>query len=167
VKVQEWREAVKGLGDALIILLVGFAIFLLLGIPKFGNPLYQVRAMNSGSMSPLIEEGDLIVIFPWREPRPGTVVTLRVDGVEVTHRLLEIREDGSLRTKGDANQAADDWSANRVEVVGSYAFRIPRVGRITLWRRHVSSAAPTGGFFVVSVSGIEFSVSSAAEWPEQ
>ena len=59
------------------------------------------------------------------------VLVLDVDGRIVTHRVATVDPDGTFVTKGDANRAADDFSSNRVRVVGQYRATLPVVGRLT------------------------------------
>jgi hypothetical protein len=81
------------------------------------------------------------------------VLTLEVDGAVVTHRVVEVRPDGSFVTKGDANTARDDFTANTVRVVGEYRLRIPVLGSVLSVGRSIVS----GAFFVaggiVAVAG--------------
>jgi signal peptidase I len=61
------------------------------------------------------------------ELAPGDVITFRPPGMTgtVTHRVVDVR-DGVVRTRGDANSAADPWrlpAATRVQrVVGHVPF---------------------------------------------
>ncbi|HZW04547.1 MAG TPA: signal peptidase I [Anaerolineaceae bacterium] len=121
-------------GAGLVGLLVIFLLFILYG--TMPNPWYQVLVVTSGSMSPTFEAGDLIVVTrPPEQLEPGMVLTLMVDGEIVTHRLMEIRADGSLVTQGDANPIADEWGSADVSVRGHYHFRIPKVGFLLSWAR--------------------------------
>lgn len=58
------------------------------------------------------------------------MLTLQVDGQIVTHRVVEVRLDGTFVTRGDANDALDDFSANDVRVVGEYRFSLPFIGKL-------------------------------------
>ncbi len=96
------------------------------------NRWYKVVEIESGSMRPTLQPGDAVLITrPPREVEPGMVLVLDVDGRIVTHRVAAVEPDGTFVTKGDANRAADDFSSNRVRVVGQYRATLPVVGRLT------------------------------------
>lgn len=76
--------------------------------------LVQPLIVVSGSMSPKINQGDLLLATPTRagDLAHGQVVTLPSvhDGVLVTHRIVELEragDDVALRLQGDANPAPD------------------------------------------------------------
>lgn len=82
-------------------------------------------------MEPAISTGDLIVITrPPHQIEVGQVLTLEVDGQIVTHRVVEVRPDGSFVTQGDANDSRDDFSGNTVRVVGQLQFSLPLIGAL-------------------------------------
>lgn len=93
----------------------------------------------SGSMSPSIDRGDLVLVgrAQAHQARVGQVITFRSpDGRDrtVTHRVLAVRaQPGALAftTKGDANPAAERWS-------------IPHTGRIGV----VRATMPYAGYLV-------------------
>ena len=114
------------------------------GLPKFLswylNTTYPMAAITSGSMWPVLKEGDLIFIegIAKEELAVGDVVVYRNhDGGTFTiHRIVDLRED-ELVTKGDANFNKDDPIAyedvvgRTVTVRGSY-LRLPHLGAITV-----------------------------------
>jgi signal peptidase I len=111
---------------ALVAILVLF-VFVAYGLVD--NRWYHAVAVKGGSMAPTILPGDLIVITrPPDRIEPGMILTLEVDDAVVTHRVVEVRRDGTFVTKGDANDVRDDFSANSVRVVGQYQLRIPLAG---------------------------------------
>lgn len=80
---------------------------------------YRVITVLTGSMRPTAPPGSLIVVTPEAsgDLRVGDVITFEapIDGRPVvTHRVIEIVSGGTnpiIRTKGDANAAADPWVA--------------------------------------------------------
>lgn len=88
----------------------------------------------SGSMSPGIETGDMIVIIKNNSSiKPGDIITYRLAGVLVTHRVKEISRDAVKEvfvTQGDANSVSDYKTVDRSQIVGKYLFRIPFGGYI-------------------------------------
>lgn len=115
---------------------VVFAVVLVLAVlVAYGtfidNRWYKIVVIQGSSMEPTLSAGDAIVLTPPPdEIEPGMILTLEVDGKVVTHRVTEVRPDGTFVTKGDANEAADDFSGHHVRVVGEYRMRLPRLGRL-------------------------------------
>ncbi|WP_461186765.1 signal peptidase I [Arthrobacter sp. Z4-13] len=81
---------------------------------------YQTSTMLTGSMAPLINPGDVVVTkpVPVGEIAVGDIITysIRVEDHRIeTHRITELiaNPDGTtaVRTKGDANNGADPWTA--------------------------------------------------------
>jgi signal peptidase len=102
-----------------LLLVLAVAAFLLLAIgPRvFG---YQTATMLTGSMSPQINPGDVVVAVaePVEDVQVGDVISyhIPVDDHRVeTHRIIEVlhHNDGSIavRTQGDNNPAPDPWVA--------------------------------------------------------
>src|SRR3954447_195659 len=85
-----------------------------LGYLRAWPPLATVM---SGSMSPTIDTGDVVVLGHIDgAPHVGDVIAVRVPGAarsrygyppQVVHRIVRIAPDGSLRTKGDARREVD------------------------------------------------------------
>ncbi|MCR4430421.1 MAG: signal peptidase I [Tepidanaerobacteraceae bacterium] len=102
---------------------------------------YKPLTVLSGSMSPFLEPGDMIVVHRVDPAsiKVGDVITFRVDDrTLVTHRVAEvIPQDGRMafRTKGDANNTEDIDLVTQDRVVGSMAFKIPYAGYIGRFAR--------------------------------
>lgn len=100
---------------------------------------YQVRTVLTGSMRPTMPEGSVVMVVPVPPSRlrVDDVITYRIpveDRRIVTHRIVEIIEAGPepvVRTKGDANNAPDQWVAR---LRGAEAWRVqlsvPKVGHL-------------------------------------
>jgi signal peptidase len=104
----------------------------------FGHP---VMSVLSGSMSPVIRTGDLIVDDPVTAAQAehlqvGQIVSFREapgSTSVITHRIVAVQvHDGmvSYVTKGDANNAADTPARPASDVVGVFSSDIPRGGYI-------------------------------------
>ena len=74
------------------------------------------------------------------------ILTMRVDGRLVTHRLLGISSNGLLITKGDANNTLDNWNQSNLEIGGIVRGRIPYLGYLTRISQIFSPDA-SGGWF--------------------
>jgi signal peptidase len=94
----------------------------------------QAKLIMTGSMKPDLPPGTIVLVKPQHRYQANEVVSFTNPyGHTVTHRLVGFEPNGTLITKGDANDAPDGWriapSAVQGEVVGS----IPYVGRVRLW----------------------------------
>jgi signal peptidase len=95
----------------------------------------------SGSMSPKILPGDVVVSgpAPISAIHPGMVVLAHnpaQPGHLLMHRVMKFNDDGTLRTKGDANGASDSTEMPRANIVAIARLRIPWIGLPMLWMRH-------------------------------
>jgi signal peptidase len=103
---------------------------------QLGMATYVVR---SGSMEPAIHTGSIIFareVDP-RTLRVGDVVVYNLPhtGESVTHRVIEVEDDGSqprFITKGDANGAPDDWTVQYNGAAGKVVFSLQLAGYF--WR---------------------------------
>ncbi|MCK4527874.1 signal peptidase I [candidate division WOR-3 bacterium] len=102
------------------------------GSTKFLNVL-------SGSMNPIMNTGDLIVVTPVdpENIEVGDIIAHedpdRRENVIITHRVVEIIEEDDegvlrFRTKGDANEDVDPYTVDASDLVGKAAFVIPSLG---------------------------------------
>lgn len=114
-------KIVSAAGRAVLTLALVLAalVFLFLAVgPRFLN--YQTSTMLTGSMSPGINPGDVVVSVktPVSELKVGDVITysIPIDDHRIeTHRVASIIRDTSggtsVTTKGDANPGPDPWAA--------------------------------------------------------
>lgn len=76
-----------------------------MSIKPFG---IEVLIVKSNSMSPKFNKNDIIIIQEQKEYKVGDIVTYKADdGNIVTHRIIEIDENGFI-TKGDNNNTKDE-----------------------------------------------------------
>lgn len=115
------------------------AVFLLLAVGPHVLG-YRTMTMLTGSMAPMIEPGDVTVVTPLavQDVTEGMVLTFHQpigDRSLVTHRVIEVQRDAagavSIRTQGDANAAADPWTAT---LQGDTAYQVravvPELGHV-------------------------------------
>jgi signal peptidase I len=131
------RRAVSVVTTALFVVALAGFLALAVGPRVFG---YQTMTMLTGSMSPLINPGDIVVTtpVPANEIRAGDIITYHIpveDQRVETHRVTEVtaNPDGSItvQTKGDANNGVDPWLATiSSETVDRHAATIPHVGAL-------------------------------------
>ncbi|MGI5999196.1 MAG: signal peptidase I [Lutispora sp.] len=136
------KKFLKILLDAICTILIICLVFFIISsfkaksdpshVPGIGS--FKLMYVLTGSMRPVIEPGDLIIAKAVDSDslKEGDIITFRASqNTLVTHRIIEINEDGSFVTKGDANNVEDlDLQANSQNIVGKYVFRIPKGGYI-------------------------------------
>jgi signal peptidase len=104
---------------------------------------WSSAVVESGSMCPVYGVGDVVLVEPVTASdvatlRDGSVLLINDParlGAPLLHRLLRHGPDGSLVTKGDANQVADSTPVLPGEVRGVARWSIPLVGLPTIWTR--------------------------------
>jgi signal peptidase len=140
--------------DAVLIALILVALFgVILGkvVPLTGR---QTIVVGGRSMEPAISLGAAIVVAPVAaaDLRVGDVVSLRAgpDRALYTHRIIEVvdRPDGRwLRTKGDANPAADPTLVHASAIDGRVQLAIPLAGYLI-----ALLSIPTGVLFMIGLA---------------
>ena len=128
---------------------VAVLVFLLLAVGPHVLG-YRTMTMLTDSMAPGIESGDITVVtaIDVQDVTEGMVLAYHMpigDGSVVTHRVISVERtaDGrvQVRTKGDANEAIDPWTA-QLEGDTAYQVRmvVPELGHlVTLLRTPVLS----------------------------
>lgn len=90
--------------------------------------------VTSSSMAPTIRAGDVALIDGDAEITLGSVVTYTdPSGELVTHRVLDITEDGTYVTAGDANASIDAVAPATDDVLGRGTLVVPVVGLPAIW----------------------------------
>lgn len=96
--------------------------------------------VSTGSMRPSINEGDVVLAAPpeggGRGLTDGTVITFADPvrpGGHLTHRIDEVNDDGSYKTKGDANAVADSYRVQPRDIEGVGRLLVPSVGLPRVW----------------------------------
>jgi len=91
---------------------------------------YRTMTMLTGSMAPKINPGDVTIVTPIKvsDVTEGMVITYHrpiEDHSLVTHRVISVQKAANgtvtVQTKGDANEAADPWTAT---LNGDTAYRV-------------------------------------------
>jgi signal peptidase len=124
---------------ALVILFVVSSLVIGLSAVNIPGFKYKVFTVQSGSMSPAIGTGSVVIVKPLELYGVNDVVTFKTENerdVEhpqytTTHRIIRIddRETGSVYiTKGDANDGEDYMGVDPSLVVGKVIFHVPFVG---------------------------------------
>jgi signal peptidase len=135
------RTTAKAAVRALLVAALAFLFFVGIGPHVFG---YRVVTVLTGSMTGTANPGDLVVDFPVALSRVhvGDIITYETptpDHHVVTHRIVEVVTAGAnptVRTQGDANNAADPWTAT---LGGTTAWKVravvPKAGTLIRFMR--------------------------------
>jgi signal peptidase len=118
--------------------ILGLAVLLLFGVlvlPSLTG--LKLEPVLSGSMEPTIHTGALIAITKTdtEQIQAGDIIGFHVPGMDtpVCHRVTEVisTESGiAFRTKGDANENADDWLVSSQDVIGKVYFNVSGLGTV-------------------------------------
>lgn len=122
-----------------LVILLSFLVYFLVQSRMVGGPSviagHRVLAVISGSMSPTINTGSLVLVKPVdaAELVEGDIITFgSVNGQLVTHRITEVisKPELSFVTKGDANEVTDSGTVAADKVIGAVTLTIPLLGRV-------------------------------------
>jgi len=120
---------------ALAFLLVVLVFVLMPLLPIDNN--YSLKMVLSGSMSPTIKTGSIVVVKPVSSYNIGDVITFKKGQGEkniLTHRIIGQTEQGFI-TQGDANNVADANPVKKEQILGKVVFNIPFAGYIANFAR--------------------------------
>jgi signal peptidase len=122
--------------------------------------------VTGGSMQPSVMRGDVVIVLPAGPAayRPGAVITFddpNRPGSLVTHRVVEVRADGMLVTKGDHNHDRDAQPVAASAVRGRAVLRVPFIGSPVVWVRQQAWIKLIGAVAFVGALAV------VATWPSR
>ena len=126
----------KTLRTTLTIIVVAF-LLVLVGLTS-GLFKHELIAIISGSMSPVYDRGDAVIITK-KDPSDiqiGEVLAFSTSTGIVTHRVINISSiNGAYTfvTKGDANATKDTYEIHNENVIGTVDYVIKYAGFPTVW----------------------------------
>jgi len=145
----------------LLVLIGVLVVFSFIPFPRlFGGQAgnYKVFTVQSGSMSPAIHTGSLVLVKPHNDYNVGDIVTRRTTDpkITITHRIVSKEEIDSpqfgeaggkiaVETKGDANDAPDGEKFTKEGIVGKVFLSVPFLGY------PVSYAKTTPGLILIII----------------
>lgn len=145
-----WRRA----GSALVTVLL-----LALAWPSTLGGALTLVAVAGHSMEPTYRTGDLLIVYPRRQYRPGQVIVYRVPageagaGARVVHRIVSVDAEGRFTTRGDNRRSVDAWHPQRGDVDGSPVLHLPLGARfVVVLRQPLPLAAATGLLVFVAIA---------------
>lgn len=95
---------------------------------------YKGYTVVSGSMVPTFNVGDFTIdrVVDTNTLKKGDVISFTNDQTIVTHRIIEITDEGFV-TQGDANNIEDQKVVKPENVIAKYLFAIPKLGFLIAW----------------------------------
>lgn len=125
----------------IFIVLIGTASFLFISSLKSGGD-FNIYTVNSGSMSPLIYTGSIVLVKNQNYYTVGEVITYKNKDENrgiVTHRIagIDLNDKGEMFfiTKGDVNEDPDSGLVSAGSIIGKVVLDIPLVGYLVLFAR--------------------------------
>lgn len=122
---------------AVLSVLLLFNVINIVGKTVFHNPLphffgYAVVSINkaSGSMQGTLDAGEYFIIRREASYEVDDIITYSEDIGLVTHRIVEVNEDGSFVTKGDANNSIDTKAVSPDAVQGKFVRKLGGIGKV-------------------------------------
>jgi signal peptidase len=103
---------------------------------------WRFTVIDTGSMRPTLNPGDVAVLTSEHtaELKPGQIVAFHPPGeprLTVMHRAVSVERKTTattIQTKGDANNAKDQWRAHLLgDVVWYERLKVPMVGYLAVW----------------------------------
>ncbi len=114
----------KWLVTSILIVLALFFLLSQFNLP--GN--YKIFLVQSGSMSPALKTGDMVIVKPISSYQVNDIITFNShQNFTVTHRIIQTNNNGFI-TKGDANSVTDQNQVNKSQILGKVFFTVPKIG---------------------------------------
>jgi len=122
---------------SVLLLLVYFTIHLITNFAKIPGFQFSSFVVQSGSMEPTINTGDMVLIKEKVTYELNDVVTfLDASKRVVTHRIVDQDEsDLVFTTKGDANRTRDNDHIKPNQILGQVFLVLPRLGFLAVFAR--------------------------------
>ena len=131
VQLKSNKKIGKAINMVLIILTLSIAMLVTCKF-KFG-----AIVIGSGSMSDTINKGDMIVFEKYKKDigLNNKIIIFNKENKIVVHRVVEtknINDEKRYYTKGDANKERDEGYITDEQIIGTYKFKINKIGELTL-----------------------------------
>lgn len=97
---------------------------------------YSIFSTATGSMSPTIEKGDIVIVKIGQQGNEKDIITYKKDNSFITHRIIKIDGD-SIIAKGDNNNTQDE-GITKDTVIGKVVFII---NNVEIWKNVFSDTS--------------------------
>lgn len=94
---------------------------------------FKFLIITSGSMSPAVPTGSLVVLDTDDSYNAGDIVSFKAGNMIITHRIVEKKKNQEFVTKGDANLTKDFSHVLEKKIMGKVILSIPYIGHIVLF----------------------------------
>lgn len=152
------------------------SIFLLLPIVVFTlitsrtNLISDIQSfvVLTGSMQPKIPVGSVIYAQKQNSYNNGDVIAFGSGNNTVTHRIVNVKNDGSYITRGDANNTNDANPVFTKDILGKQIFSLPYLGKLIIFLKTPlgffgSIVFPITVFIVLELWNIKKEIEKEAE----
>lgn len=132
-------QLIKNIINVIIVILIYNIILVLISCMNKIEPIFifglRAYKITTSSMEPTIKTGDIIIIKKENENnlKKDDIITFYQKGENITHRILEINENGNRKeyiTKGDNNKLKDTNRITYEDINGKFVVKIPYLGKI-------------------------------------
>lgn len=161
-KSKESKKRIAGAVLAVVLiagLLAGGVLYLRFAQAEGAMPMpfgYGLAVVMSGSMEPVLQVDDLVVIHAQDSYSVGDIIVFERDGTRIIHRVIQV-EGQTIQTQGDANNAPDT-PVSLSAVKGALVLRIPKAGAV------VKALKTPGG--ICAVVAIAAALMGLSYWKE-
>jgi signal peptidase len=105
----------------------GLFIVVMVAIILF-NLIFSVKYIQTGSMTPTLPIGSVVIINPYGHPDQGDIYAYKKGNLTVVHRIIAIDEEtGEYTFKGDANRNPDPSTVKKEDLAGEVVVKITAV----------------------------------------
>lgn len=132
LSIIENKIKIKKNREIKLVILTVFTILVMFIIGLFD---YVPISIASKSMLPNISVGDAVIYKKYDNAvdnlEVGNIIVYIKNNIIIVHRILKLKEiNGELNiiTKGDNNEAVDNWIVKSNDIIGVYKFKIPYIG---------------------------------------
>lgn len=122
------------IGEIILYLFGVIVIYLVSNLFRF-----SVAAIASGSMTPQIYRGDVVLFdkkINVKDLKVGQIIIYKYNSTLIIHRLVKVElvdDEYYFYTKGDANEATDNYIVYENMIIGVVLYKIPYVGLPAVW----------------------------------
>jgi len=115
-----------------LLILGVYGVLVALGVGALN--LFMVVRVAGGSMLPALTPGDVVLVAKRQHVTEGDVALLHSGESLVLHRVTEVRSDGSIETRGDANPISDFSPTPASRIRGRVTAVLPVGSVLARWR---------------------------------
>ena len=106
----------------IVSIIIGFSLYSF-NVKRLGSQIpmpfgFGIATVESGSMSPVFNKGDAVIIVPQEEYNVEDIVAYRDGSSVTTHRIIEENLNGTFVTKGDNNPSQDTEPLREEYIIG-------------------------------------------------